>query len=112
MKFFRTAKTLLTWQEPILFAARTRDRRGWMLRGLLASLIFAVMVFGMYADRNWGGRGPARKFSVAGGVLLSALIGLFLTSLLDAPDLNRQVTISDDSISSFGNAGHHVSMTT
>ncbi len=28
MKFFKAAKPLITWQEPRLFAARTRDRRG------------------------------------------------------------------------------------
>jgi hypothetical protein len=110
MKLFKRARTLLTWQEPRLFAARTRDRRGWVLRGALALLIYGVMMAGFYADKNWGGRGP--KFSTAGAVLLSAFVGLFLTSLLDAPDLNRQITISDDSINSFGNAGEHFSMST
>src|SRR3954453_2014806 len=99
MKLFKTARTLLTWQEPPLFAARTRDRRGWVLRGALALFICAVMLFGFYADRNWGGRGP--KFSIAGGIAFAAFIGVFLTAILDAPDLNRQVTITDDSISSF-----------
>ena len=43
---------------------------------------------------------------------MSAFIGVFLTSLLDAPDLNRQITITDESINSFGNAGEHISMST
>src|SRR5215210_6041672 len=109
MKLFKMARPLLTWNEPILFAARTRDRRGWMLRGLLALFIAGVMMFGFYADRNWG-RGP--RFSIAGGVVFAAFIGVFLTALLDVTDLNRQITISDDSISSFGNAGTHMSMST
>jgi hypothetical protein len=103
MKFF--AKPLLSWKVPTLFAARTRDRRGWVLRSLLVLLIFGVMMLGFYADRNWGGRGP--KFSPAGALLLAAFIGVFFAALLEAPDLNRQATISDDAISSFGNAGMH-----
>ncbi len=50
--------------------------------------------------------------SWAGGVLISALIGVFLTSMLDAPDFRRQITITDDGISSIGVAGAHVSMGT
>ena len=66
------------------------------------------MLLGMYADRNWGGRGP--KFSTAGGILLAAAIGLLFSVLPDAPDLSRQATITDQAITSFGNAGMHSSM--
>ncbi len=109
MKLFKTVKPLLTWKEPSFFAARTRDRRGWLRRGVLALIIFAAMMLGFSADKN---RGRRANFSWAGGVLVSALIGVFLTSLLDAPDLNREITISEDSISSFGNAGTAISMST
>ena len=110
MTLFKRTTTLLTWQEPPLFAARMRDRRGWILRGLLALVIFAAMMAGFYADKHWGGRGP--KFSTPGAVLLSAFIGVFLTSILDAPDLNREITISDDNINAFSNIGTHMSMST
>jgi hypothetical protein len=96
------SRPLLSWNEPILFAARIRDRRGWVMRGLLALFIFAVMMFGFFAQEKWG-RG--RKFSPAGAVLMSAVVGLFLTSLLDAPGLNKQVSIYDDRIDTLGNAG-------
>jgi hypothetical protein len=101
MKLF--SRPLLRWNEPILFEARTRDRRGWMRRGLLALAIFAAMMAAFAAQERWGRRGP--KFSLAFGVAMSAVVGLFLTSLLDAPGLNREVTIDGERISSFGNAG-------
>jgi len=110
MGFFKRSRQLLSWREPIFFSARTRDRRGWMLRGLLALVIFSAMMFGFYAQKHWGKKGP--KFSVAGGVLLSAFIGVFLTATLEAPDMNREATIYDDQITSFGNAGTHMSMST
>ena len=109
MKLFKTATPLLTWREPWLFAARTRDRRGWMRRAALALLVASLMMIAFSADMNRGGRA---KFSWAGAVLMSAFVGAFLTSLLDAADLNRDITISDDSINSFGNAGQHFSMST
>ncbi len=108
MKLFSFAKTLLTWQEPILFNARIRDRRGWILRGILAGVI-ALVMFGAMQAEAFGPRGKAR-FSIPGGLALSAFIGVFLTSLLDAPDLNRSVTIDEKSISVFGNAGTVTSM--
>jgi hypothetical protein len=101
MKLF--AKTLLTWREPFLISARMRSRKGWMLRGLLALVIFAAMMFAFTLDRGKPGRRP--KFSPVGAVVLSAVIGVLLTSLLDAPDLNREATITEKEISSFGNAG-------
>src|SRR5262245_59642621 len=97
------SKSLLRWNEPVLFEVRTRDRRGWMRRGLLALAIFAAMMAAFVAQDRWGKRGP--KFSLAGGLAMSALIGLFLTSVLDAPGLNKEVTIDGERISSFGNAG-------
>jgi hypothetical protein len=109
MKLLKTARPLLTWKEPTLFAARTRDRRGWLRRAALALLIASVMMIGFAAEKN---RGRQPNFSWAGAVLTSAFIGVFVTSLLDAPDLNREITISDDSISYFGNAGEYLSMST
>lgn len=100
MKLF--AKPLLSWNEPALFSARTRDRRGWVLRGLLALLIFGTMLAAMLYERQAGK--PARM-STAGAVVFSAFIGVFLAAMLDAPELNRNVTINDDAISAFGNAG-------
>jgi hypothetical protein len=108
MGIFQADKTLLTWQEPFLFAARTRDRRGWTWRGVLALVIFIGMMLAFAAERNWGAR--RRNFSLAGATALSAVIGLFLTAMLDATGLNRQITISKQRITAFGNAGHHVSM--
>ena len=64
MKLFKSARPLITWQEPWLFAARTRDRRGWLARAALVLLVYVGMMLGFYADKNWGGRGP--KFSTAG----------------------------------------------
>jgi hypothetical protein len=109
VQLFKSAKPLLTWREPWLFAARTRDRRGWLRRGALALLISAGMMVGFAADKNLGRRA---NVPWAGGVLISVLIGAFLTSMLDAPDFNRDVTISDDNINSIGIAGPHVSMST
>ena len=61
MKWFKASKRLLSWREPVLFAARTRDRRGWMLRGLLALVIFAAMMVGFSLDKG----GPRRpRFSI------------------------------------------------
>jgi hypothetical protein len=87
-----------------------RGRSGWLKRGLLALIIFASMMFAFYAQKNWGRRGP--NFTWTKGIVLSFAVGLVLTAMLDAPDFSRQATISDDSISSFGNAGHHMSLTT
>jgi hypothetical protein len=107
MKLF--SRPLLKWTEPILFAARIRDRRGWLMRGLLALVIFLVMICGFLAQQKWG-RGP--RFSPAGAVVLSTAVALFLTSLPDAPGLNKEVSIYDDRIASFGNAGTVHSLTT
>jgi hypothetical protein len=100
MKFF--AKRLISWNEPILFPARTRDRRGWMRRGMFGLVVFALMMAGFFADRNWG-RAP--KFSLVGALGTSASIGLFLVVVLDAPSLNRTITITEDAVDAFGNAG-------
>jgi hypothetical protein len=107
MKLLNASKPLLTWKEPTLFAARTRGRRGWRLRGALALSIFAVMMLGFYADKKGGRRA---NVSWAGGVLVSALVGVFFAAMLDATELNREITITDNDISSFGNAGVHISM--
>lgn len=104
MKLFSFAKTLLTWQEPIFFRARMRERRDWILRGILAGVI-ALVMFGAMQAEAFGPKGKAR-FGIVGGLALSAFIGVFLTSLLDAPDMNRSATITEKEISSFGNAGH------
>lgn len=104
------AKTLLSWQEPVLFAARIRDRRGWIWRAAIAGGIAAVMLLAFHADRVRGGRGP--KFGTVQSVLFAAFIGVFLTSMLDATELNSQATISDDSVNVFGNAGVHMRMRT
>jgi hypothetical protein len=108
MALLRRARVLLTWKEPWLFAARTRDRRGWFARGALAAIIFAVMLAANNADRIRGRGGP--RLGTPGAILFSAFIGLFLTAMLDAPDLNREITISDDNINAVGVAGTHVSM--
>jgi hypothetical protein len=100
MKLF--SRALLSWNEPIFFGPRTRDRRGWMMRGLLALVIFVVMMLGFVAQQNWG-RG--RKISTAGAVAMSTIIGLFLTAVLDAPGLNKMVSIDEERISTYGNAG-------
>ena len=107
MKLFKWATPLITWKEPWMFAARTRGRRGWRRRAALVLLIYTGMMLGFYADKNWGGLGP--KFSTADAVLMSAFIGVFLTSLLDAPGLNRQITITDESINAVGNVGQDIS---
>lgn len=101
MKLF--SRTLLRWNEPLLFAARVRDRQGWATRGLLALAIFAAMMFGFFADQKWGAR--RARVPLAGAIVLSAFIGVFLTSLLDAPGLNKEVSIDEERISVFGNAG-------
>jgi hypothetical protein len=106
----RRANVLLTWKEPWLFAARTRDRRGWFARGTLAAIIFAVMLAANNVDRIRGRGGP--RLGTPGAILFSAFIGLFLTAMLDAPDLNREITISDDTINAVGVAGTHISMST
>jgi hypothetical protein len=62
MKIF--AKPLLSWKEPPFFVMQFRDRKGWALRLLFAIVIFAVMLFGFYADRKWG-QGPAKRWSLA-----------------------------------------------
>lgn len=100
MKFF--SKPLLSWDEPMLFAARTRDRRGWVMRGVIALVIAVVMMLAFVAQKNWGRGG---KFSLAGAVAMSAVVGLFLTALPDATGLNKSVSIDEDRISTFGNAG-------
>jgi hypothetical protein len=100
MKLF--SRPLLSWNEPVLFAARIRDRRGWLMRGLLALAFFAVMMFAFFAEQRWG-RGL--NVSPAVAVLMSAAIGLSFTSMLDTPGLNKEVTIDAERISTFGNAG-------
>jgi len=105
-----SATPRLSWAEPTLFAARVRDRRGWTYRGLLALIIFAGMMAAFAAQKP--GRGRAPGFSTPGAVALSLAIGVLFTAMLDAPDLDREVTISDDNINAFGNAGMHFRMTT
>jgi hypothetical protein len=104
------AKPLLSWQEPVLFSARIRDRQGWICRGLLALGIAAGMMLASYAGRAWGGPGP--KFGTVPAVLLWVFVGVFFTSMLDATSLNSTATISDDSVNVMGNAGVHFSFAT
>lgn len=99
MKWF--PKTLVSWNEPMLFDARIRSRQGWILRGVLALVICIVMIVAFSFDI----RGGKRKLSIPAAVGFSILIGVFVTSLLDAPGLNKEVSIDENGISRFGNAG-------
>src|SRR5947209_20449870 len=102
MKLF--AKTLLTWKEPLFFVQRMYTRRDWMWKAALVLGMAACMLFGFYADRQWG-KGPARKWGLFQAVGMSLGIGVFLGSLPEWARVRRDVTLKDDAVGIFGQAG-------
>ncbi|HUT88249.1 MAG TPA: hypothetical protein VMY37_02020 [Thermoguttaceae bacterium] len=92
-------KVLISWTEPACFGARTRTRTGWILRLLLALVVFVGMMIGWYADQRGGG---GLQIGPVGGVLMSLGIALFLTAMLEFSQIGRSISISDDSVSMIG----------
>lgn len=92
-------KVLISWTEPPCFGARTRTRTGWMLRLLLALVVFVGMMIAWYADQRGGG---GLQIGPVGGVLMSLGIALFLTAMLEFSQIGRSISISDDSVSMIG----------
>lgn len=107
MKLF--SKTLLSWSEPFFFVVRTRTRRDWMWKGVWMFLAALVMSGGMVADHFWG-KGPGRRMELPVGIALGVLIGIVVVLIHDLVWAQRQVTISEDGISAFANAGTLVSL--
>jgi hypothetical protein len=105
MKFF--AKTLLTWKEPRFFVQRMYRRRDWLIKFSLVAGFTALMMVGFWADRQWG-KGPGRKWSYLQGTAVAVLAGVVLVSFHEMPRLRRDVTINDDAINVWGQAGYLV----
>lgn len=94
----------ISWKEPVFFVLKMRDRRGWLLRLLLAGGIAAVMFVAMLFDK--------RPFPVWQSLPASLGIGLFLAAVPDFPNYQRDVTIFDDRLSCMGVGGLNLSMIT
>src|SRR5262245_41825551 len=89
MKLFTS--TLMSWNEPLFFVIRLRERAGWIRRALLALGIVAVMFLAIYFSRK-----PQIGIGKAIGISLAA--GVFLVALLDVANIQREVTIKEDGI--------------
>jgi hypothetical protein len=88
MKFF--SSTQMTWNEPMFFVVRLRERWGWMRRGLLALGIVLLMFLAIFFTRNQPGIGKT--------IAISVLAGVVLVVLMDVGNIQREVTIKDDCV--------------
>jgi hypothetical protein len=96
MKLF--AKTEISWNEPLLFVLRLRRRKPWIVRGLIALGIAAILFAAMYFSRR-----PAFHLGSALGV--SVMAGLVLVLLPDLAFFQREITIKSDGILCYGSVG-------
>lgn len=96
MKFF--SSTQISWCEPYLFVVRIREAWGWRRRILLALGIAVLLCVSMiFFDPI------ARPLPQAIGI--SLLAGFVLVALLDMGNIQREVTVNEDSIIVGSNIG-------
>lgn len=99
MKLF--SSTQISWSEPWFFLLRIREARQWRGRLLLAIGISVVMFLAMYFF------GAGRQ-GLPGMIGISLAAGFVLVALMDARNLQRDVTVKEDCIivgNSFGHGG-------
>src|SRR5262245_27053539 len=89
MKLF--SSTLLSWNEPWFFVIRLRERRGWINRALLALGIAALMFLAIYLTRK-------PQIGTGKAVVIALVVGVLCTVLLDAANIQREVTIKENGI--------------
>lgn len=89
MKLF--SATQMSWNEPYFFLIKLREPWGWGRRAILGLVIFLVMFLAIH----FTGR---QRMGTAQAVLLSLACGAVLVALLDVGNIQREVTITEDSI--------------
>ena len=93
MEFATNEGTPLAWLEPPFFSARTRDWRGWIIRGVVLVLGFIFLLFVFLSEV-----GVVPEASTSKAFLLAGIASLGLPVLLELPIMSRVVTIHDDRI--------------
>ena len=96
MKLF--AKNKFVWTEPWFFCQRIRDSKVWLWAVLPAILVALIITVALFFE----GRQNMDWWKIIG---LGLAAGLVVQFGMEAAYLNREVTIDDDSIHAFGNAG-------
>jgi membrane protein YdbS with pleckstrin-like domain len=81
-----------------LFVIRLRERAGWIRRGVLMLVVAVVMFLGMYFAGRQVGMGQM--------VLISLAAGAVIVILFDVGNIQRDVTIFEDSIVVGSTVGH------
>jgi hypothetical protein len=84
-------KSLISWNEPWFFLLRLRTRQGWLTRAAVALVLMGIMFAVIYFT------GRARM-GVPQMLLVSAMAGVFLSLLPDLVNLQREVTVYEDSV--------------
>lgn len=89
MKLF--SSTQISWNEPWFFLLRIREGWGWGWRVLLAVALSTILFLALYFF-------PPVQRGMGEMVGISLLAGFTLVLLLDVGNIQREVTVKDDSI--------------
>jgi len=90
---FKLPKTEMSWSEPYFFLLRIREGKSWLKRGLLVLGIAALMFGATQINQK-----QAQKLGLLGALGISLAAGLVLVAYLDCGNIQRDVTIYDDSV--------------
>ncbi len=94
-------KNKFVWTEPWFFCQRIRNRRGWVwIAG--AGVAVAILLFcAIFFTRPQAG--------IAAAVTVACIAGGVIWMIIEAPQMRREISIDESSISAFGNAGQYSS---
>lgn len=85
------SSTKISWNEPWFFLIRIRTLQGWLKRIAFAVVVAVIMFAVTY---YFGGA----RFDIVKALAAGGLSGLAILLLLDKPNLQREVTISETDI--------------
>lgn len=96
---FQDPNTLSAWTEPKFFLLRNSSKTGWIIRGVFFCLIFGGFAVLLTMENGNPGRAPLGWVETA---ILSGVIAVFMLVSFELPTMQRQVSITKNSISCDG----------
>lgn len=85
------SSTKISWNEPWFFLIRIRTLQGWLKRLAAAAVVAVIMFFATY---YLGGA----RFDIPTALAAGGLSALAILLLLDKPNLQREITVSETDI--------------
>jgi len=90
---------LHSWNEPWFFTLHTSTKLGWIVRGCFFVAVYALFFAVLFLEQ---GNPNSPPFGTAEIIFLPALVAGVFSALLELPNLQRMVAITDKDISCIG----------